>query len=833
MSQTKDRRLAKDVKWVGQILGDCIRTHLGSKGFEAVESSRQLSKKARSGDLRSGAQLQQRISRASDQQLLDLAKAFCEFMRISNTAEQTHRLRLLEEGKVRESDRLFGVLSRFEKEVGRKHLLKALLETEIDLVLTAHPTEAMPTLTRRACRQLADGLWQGDEARLKLAIETLWASPSISAKKPTPLEEAITNFSIVEDSLWESVPRLARLCEDTLNEELPADWSPFRFSSWMGGDRDGNPFVTAEMTKAVRREARLIALRLFGRDLDRLLIELKLPFLMKDKDLTQELQRWRDRLRTEERELRENLPVSQPVSEKELTDFLKALRERIAQASYHAIARGPLTSTLRRLKAFGLGLLRMDLRQASDIHEQIVEALAVLPSGRRYSEMTEDEKVEFLKKPIKLKEKPVLSPEGEDYRDLFAQMAREGTEGFNVLIVSMAESASDLLEADWLQRAFGLKAPLPVVPLFETPEALADSVSVMKRYWSETKSSGARSQIVMLGYSDSTKRGGLLASAWTLHRIQREMEAQAKKAGVSVIFFHGRGGSIGRGGGPVREAMRSMPVGTDLKRLRVTEQGESIESKFGLPGLAVRSFELYLMAVLEARLEKPHPRRDLWAQKMDQVAEASQKAFREFVYENPDFNEFFRQVTPVQELGLLKIGSRPSRRKKGIDLESLRAIPWIFSWTQNRALLASWLGTGEGLSQLSLRELQDMQKSWVFFQSVLGLIEMVMAKADMKTFRLYADQLLEPELQGQADRLIKNYEQTVRLIRKVRGEKSLLTFQPALRESIEIRTPYVEVMNRLQIEILKRRHAGSSSDVLEQAMALTISGIAAGMRNTG
>ncbi|HRO67660.1 MAG TPA: phosphoenolpyruvate carboxylase, partial [Pseudobdellovibrionaceae bacterium] len=474
----------------------------------------------------------------------------------------------------------------------------------------------------------------------------------------------------------------------------------------------------------------------------------------------------------------------------------------------------------------------------SDIHEKIIDELTkkTLPGG--YSALGENEKVEFLLKTPRIKGTPRLGEEGRDLRELFREMNAEGSEGFNCFIVSMTESVSDLLEARWIQQAFGMKDPLPVVPLFETPDALENAPAVMKEFWKHLPKKQVREdQQIMLGYSDSTKRGGLLASAWTLHRVQRDLEKEARRRKKSLVFFHGRGGSIGRGGGPVRVALRSLPMGTRLHRIRVTEQGESIESKFGLPGIALRTFELYMMAVLEGRFEKTSKHRDQWARMMDRIGEESQADFRAFIYEDPGFNRFFRAVTPVEELGVLNIGSRPSRRKKTTNLDSLRAIPWIFSWTQNRALLASWCGTGRVLRSYWDRgqgeTLKRMYREWPFFQSTLDLLEMVLAKSDMETFRLYASHLLEGDDLRRAQAVQAEYEITVRMIQKVMGERRLLQHHPVLRESIEVRTRYVEVLNRLQIEVLKRRRGGKASKTLDRALALTISGIAAGMRNTG
>ncbi|MBX3041124.1 MAG: phosphoenolpyruvate carboxylase [Bdellovibrionaceae bacterium] len=835
-----DPRLSKEVSLLGHVLGTYIRHQEGGPALALVEKARLLSKKARSGNARAGTELQALFRRSSDRDLAALSKAFCEFMRLANTAEQSHRLRTLDEGEVKMEDRLEGVLKSLSRRVGKSKLRQTIQELKIDLVLTAHPTEAMPPLTRRACRMVADGLRNEDALELARGVETLWTSDAVRLRKPTPLEEALSTFSIVEDSLWSSVPKAARLCEDLLGEKMPADWSPFRFSSWMGGDRDGNPFVTAEMTRRIRHEARRMALKLFARDLEQLAVDLDFHQDRKDpRSLATLLRTWSERLRKEERDLEHGRRSARAVREDDLRKVLHALHDRLEKAGLRAVAAGPLTDILRRLQAFGLGLFRLDIRQSSDVHEKVIQELTKKTLGREYSSLTESEKIKFLLKKPSLQAKAKLGPEGQDLRELFQDLSQSGGEGFNCFIVSMTEGVSDLLEAYWLQRAFGLKKTLPVVPLFETPEALGAAPAIMKEFWTHLPREHAKEdQQIMLGYSDSTKRGGLLASAWTLHRVQRDLEKEAVRLKKNLVFFHGRGGSIGRGGGPVREALRSLPVGSRLHRIRITEQGESIESKFGLPGIALRSFELYLMAVLEGRFEKPSRYREHWSRIMNEIAVDSEAAFRAFIYGDPGFNHFFRAVTPVEELGVLKIGSRPSRRKKTTDLNALRAIPWIFSWTQTRALLASWCGAGGPLHAYwkngQSGALKKMYREWPFFQSTIDLLEMVLAKSDMETFELYAQALLESEDLGRARAVKTEYETAVRIILKIKDERRLLEKASSLRESIEIRTRYVEVLNRLQIEILKRRRRhGKESEILDQALALTISGIAAGMRNTG
>jgi phosphoenolpyruvate carboxylase len=404
----------------------------------------------------------------------------------------------------------------------------------------------------------------------------------------------------------------------------------------------------------------------------------------------------------------------------------------------------------------------------------------------------------------------------------------------------MAANASDVLAPLFLMKVAGVTDKVRICPLFETPDALEKACAIMDDLYKIPvyRAHAGTHQQIMVGYSDSAKRGGYMNSAWEIYRLQSGLQAVGHKYKIKTTFFHGRGGSVARGGGPIETALLALPRPHQSGTIRVTEQGEAINAKFGLPEVAERTMELYLSGFLEAMLSKPEKQPASWIAAMDRLAHHSASVFRKVVYEQPDFMKHYTQLTPTAELSLLKIGSRPGRRKKDGGLESLRAIPWVFGWTQSRTLLPAWLGIAEALeaeiSAGNLKVLQDMYKRWPFFQSVIDLVEMVVAKADVEVTRYYSALLVEPSLQWMTEDYLARLAETKKTLLKVVQRKKLLETSKVLDRSIRIRSPYVDVLNILQAHLLKEYRALSRPPAaLRKTLALTIGGISAGMRNTG
>nr|GEW93240.1 phosphoenolpyruvate carboxylase 4 [Tanacetum cinerariifolium] len=524
------------------------------------------------------------------------------------------------------------------------------------------------------------------------------------------------------------------------------------------------------------------------------------------------------------------------------------------------LADGRLADLIRRVSVFGMVLMKLDLRQESGRHSETIDAVTNYLGMGKYSEWDEAKKLEFLAKELKGK-RPLIPPtievsaEVKEVLDTFRVAAELGSDSLGAYVISMASNASDVLAVELLQKDARLAVAgeqgrpcvggiLRVVPLFETVADLRGAGSVIRRllsidwYREHIIKNHSGHQEVMVGYSDSGKDAGRFAAAWELYKAQEDVVAACKEFGIKVTLFHGRGGSIGRGGGPTHLAIQSQPPGSVMGTLRSTEQGEMVQAKFGLPGIAVRQLEVYTTAVLLATLSPPKPPRDQnWRTLMEEISKISTKNYRSTVYENPEFLTYFQEATPQAELGNLNIGSRPTRRKTSVGIGHLRAIPWIFAWTQTRFVLPAWLGVGAGLKGVCdmghTEELKAAYNEWPFFQSTLDLIEMVLGKADIPIVKHYDEVLVSESRRGLGDQLRNELLTTENLVLVVTGHEKLSGNNKSLRMLIESRFPYLNPLNMLQVEILKRLRSDTENHKLRDALLITINGIAAGMRNTG
>ena len=544
----------------------------------------------------------------------------------------------------------------------------------------------------------------------------------------------------------------------------------------------------------------------------------------------------------------------------ELINTLMACYRSLISHSAHVVADGRLTDLLRRIHVFGMSLMKLDLRQESDRHSEALNTVTDYLGQGSYSQWDEDKRMEWLVAELGSK-RPLLPPAMPvsdnvcEVLDTFRVAAELGPTCLGAYVISMAHSASDVLAVELLQREAKVlvtgemgnaeNCPMRVVPLFETLRDLENCGVVMERLFSckwyrdQLRDFHGDHQEIMLGYSDSGKDAGRLAAAWELYRAQEDIVRICNKFDVKVTLFHGRGGSIGRGGGPMYLAIQSQPPGSVQGTLRVTEQGEMVQAKFGIPTVAVRQLEIYTTATLLATKSPPTPPRDeLWRSIMTNLGKDSCAAYRDVVFNDPNFISYFKNATPESELGNLNIGSRPTRRKKKSDITSLRAIPWIFAWTQNRLALPAWLGIGEALriaiENGYLPALQEMYEEWPFFQSTVDLIEMIMAKSNPSIAQLYEDVLVEDENEKMlGKRLRDSFELTCELLLAVSQHQRMGENNKTLRRLIDTRRPYLDPINYLQVEILRRLRKDSNNENLRDALLITINGIAAGMRNTG
>lgn len=874
-----DARLREAVHLLGKQLGETIRDQHGDAFLAKIESIRQGSKAARQGSPAGDRQLRETLGQLSDDELLPVARAFSQFLNLANIAEQHHRIRRrhVDEEPPFETRVLAELLQRL---VTAGHapaqLARQLGRLDIELVLTAHPTEvARRTLIRKydAITGLLAALDHGDlsagerddvHQRLRRLIAEAWHTEEIRRRRPTPVDEAKWGFAVIENSLWQALPNFLRKTDQALYQatglHLSLQAAPVRFASWMGGDRDGNPNVTASVTREVLLLARWMAADLYLRDIERLAAELSMQ--QASDELRQHVGAHPEPYRALLKQLRQRLLATRAWAEAALDgeqapgpEVLSDNRElleplEICYRSLHAcgmgvIAEGDLLDCLRRAACFGLFLLRLDIRQDASRHTAALAEITDYLGLGNYARWDEEQRLEFLQREL-VSRRPLLPPQhrpSAETAEVLATcrvIASAPAASLGSYVISMAAAPSDVLAVQLLLKEAGVQRSMRVVPLFETLADLDSAGPVIERLLGLP---GYRARLqgpqeVMIGYSDSAKDAGTTAAAWAQYRAQEALVEVCRRHGVELLLFHGRGGTVGRGGGPAHAAILSQPPGSVAGRFRSTEQGEMIRFKFGLPQLAEQNLNLYLAAVLEATLQPPPAPEPAWRAAMERLAADGVAAYRAVVREHPQFVEYFRQATPEQELGRLPLGSRPAKRGSG-GVESLRAIPWIFAWTQTRLMLPAWLGWEAALSNALERGeqalLEDMRARWPFFRTRIDMLEMVLAKTDQSVAALYDERLVEPGLRSLGLHLRDLLSHCSALVLVLTGQSQLLAHSPETRESITVRNIYLDPLHLLQAELLARcRRCGSEAgDPLEQALLVTVAGIAAGLRNTG
>ncbi|SQK77295.1 Phosphoenolpyruvate carboxylase [Tatumella ptyseos] len=743
--------MRSNVSMLGKLLGDTVKDALGENILERVETIRKLSKSSRAGNETDRQELLSTLQNLSNEELLPVARAFSQFLNLTNVAEQYQTISLQAQG-ANNPELLKQEFERLKQNnsLTRDDILKAIESLSIELVLTAHPTEITRRTLIHKLVEVNSCLKQLDHSdltdyerntimrRLRQLVAQAWHTDEIRKIRPTPVDEAKWGFAVVENSLWEGVPAFLRelneQAEETFGITLPVDFVPVKFTSWMGGDRDGNPNVTAPVTRHVIQLSRWKATDLFLRDIGVLISELSMSVCTDDvRELCgdpEALEPYRvilKRLRTQltntqtylERRLkgeRPSRPADLLIANEQLWDPLFAIYQSLKQCGMGIIANGQLLDTLRRIKCFGVPLVRIDVRQESTRHtEALAEITRYLGLGD-YESWSEADKQAFLIRELNSK-RPLLpqqwepGPETREVLETCRVVAEVPQGSIAAYVISMAKTPSDVLAVHLLLKEAGIRYAMPVAPLFETLDDLNNANDVMTQLlnidWYRGFIEGK--QMVMIGYSDSAKDAGVMAASWAQYQAQDALIKTCEKAGVALTLFHGRGGSIGRGGAPAHAALLSQPPGSLKGGLRVTEQGEMIRFKFGLPEVTIASLSLYTGAILEANLLPPPEPKPEWQAIMDQLSADSCNMYRGYVREHADFVPYFRSATPEQELGKLPLGSRPAKRRPAGGVESLRAIPWIFAWTQNRLMLPAWLGPGQHCKKQSL---QGNRKSW-------------------------------------------------------------------------------------------------------------------------
>lgn len=892
MNDDPHKPLRDDVRLLGELLGDTLRTHGSDELFETVERVRMLSKASRTGDASQFAELASLLATLPVESATPLARAFAHFLNLANVAEQHHRIRrrraYLADARSRPQpgscQEAFARL--IETGISPDALYDAICRLRIELVLTAHPTEVSRRTLIHKYNRVAELLARRDHVDLTIPeredvtealrreIVSAWETDEVRHDRPSPLDEVRGGLIVFEESLWYAVPAFLRSVDATLRRlagrGLPLDVAPLRFGSWIGGDRDGNPNVTPDVTRRACLLARWQAADLYLAEINELRDELSMSCASAElreatgnaREPYRELLRGvRTRLLATrdwtEAALREDVspPSDVYLEAAALAEPLRLCHRSLVATGDEVIANGRLADLLRRVATFGVTLARLDIRQESDRHADTLAAVTTSRGLGSYAEWDEATRVKFLEEELRAR-RPLVpadfsaAPEVMDVLDTFAMIARMPRESLGGYVITMTRQASDILAVQWLQHAAGVEHPLRIVPLFETAADLRHAPDVVARVLEidvyrqfidnlpRRRAAATAGQEVMVGYSDSSKDVGRLSAAWELYKAQEAIIETCRRSGVDITLFHGRGGSVGRGGGPTYLALQSQPSGSIDGTIRVTEQGEMIQALFGLPGIATRTMEVYTTGTLDAWLTPSPAARAEWRACMDQLAADAASAYRRYVHDTPSFLEYFRTATPLPELEYVNIGSRPARRKPAGGITTLRAIPWQLSWTQTRLILGAWLGTEEALERAIARgdgdQLRRMYREWPHFRSVMDLTAMALAKTDGRIAAEYERRLVPQRLQTLGAELRERLARAIRAVLDVTGHTELLAENAVLRRSIDVRNPYVDPINLVQIEVLRRlRGEGAADERLRDALVVTVNGIAAGMRNAG
>ena len=882
------KSLRDDVRHLGNILGKVIKKQEGSNFFNLVEKIRLLSKanvanKSRKEPFK---KILREVNKLSPQSLFKLTRAFNHFMNFYNLAESIDASRTLDQYENIKSNKKFQnifieeIFENFfkNKKISNNKIYNIAKSLNIGIVLTAHPTEVKRRTLIQKYHTLTEILEQrillnNYPSKLKILdkklydeITIIWNTDEIKRSRPTPPEEARWGLAIIEDSLWDTIPkvyrRLNQIFEKNMGKGLPKNFNPIEFGSWMGGDRDGNPFVTSEVTKRVILLSRWEAAKLYEKSLTKLIRSYSMEKcsnkILKATGKTFEpyrvyLRPLRDKLRTTHREIEQHLNYGKPLNEKillsereEILKPLRVVRESLEQNQNENIASGDLLDLMRRAKCFGINLARLDIRQESSRHSQLLNEFIKRKSGRNYNSWSETEKIKYLSDKIRGKNSInkfiFKNKENKEVWSTFKALSSQPKECLGAYVISMTSSASDILSVMYLQKEANIKSKLRVVPLFETLDDLINGKKIMEKLFSLKwyRKYILNKQEIMIGYSDSSKDAGKLSASWHQYKLQEEIIKLAKKYKINVTFFHGRGGSAGRGGGPIQATLRSQPPYSVNGKIRITDQGEVIQQKYGYEPLAKYNLCSYIGSVMEATLNPPPNPKKEWRNLIQNMSNVSTSSYRKNINQTSDFIRYFKTVTPHMALGKLSIGSRPSKRKNVDNINSLRAIPWVFAWTQIRLMLPAWLGTAEALRYSSIKKfkktLTDMEKNWPYFNSTMDLLDMVLSKVDPEISKIYEENLADQKLVRVGDKLRYQFNAVKKLNHDI-TPREILKQRKAFRGPAIIRNIYSEILNVLQVTVMKKQKQKKldkkSKKLLDDAMMTSIAGISAAIKNTG
>ncbi|MCM3652556.1 phosphoenolpyruvate carboxylase [Metabacillus litoralis] len=907
--------LRRDIKTLGHILGEILVHHGGMQLLEKVEKLRVMAITLRKNDDKDiYNELKEEIVNLDPPMRKQVIRAFSIYFHLINAAELNHRIRrrreyqLQDDHVVQKASIESAILSLKENKIDEATIQNVLNTISLELVITAHPTEATKrsvieiqkriatilknldntTLTKKERKKLEDSLLN--------EVTILWQTEELRERKPTVIDEVRNGLYYFDQTFFDVLPDIHQDLEEGLTEQFPKHkWEVpnfLHFGSWIGGDRDGNPNVTPEVTwetlirqreLAIKKykEALVELMKRFSHSTTRAKVSEELivnvendekTYLKIEKRWPVETEVYRRKIAIIIKRLKEvgNSEIGYQ-SANELLDDLLLIHQSVNNHQPADRELKMLNKLIRQVQLFGFHLATLDIRNHSGEHEAaITEILRKVKVTDDYAALSEDEKMKTLEN-VLMDPRPVLllnedySKETQEMIKVFT-MIKEAHETFGkksilVYLVSMTQSASDLLEVLVLAKEAGIyrlhadgtvESHLNVAPLLETVDDLIAGPNIMETlfnldvYRNHLKIHGD-SQEIMLGYSDGSKDGGTLTANWKLYKAQLEIHDMAKRHNIGLKFFHGRGGSLGRGGGPLNRSILSQPRETLGDGVKITEQGEVLSSRYLLEDIAYRSLEQATSTLIEASVnlseesEQQHLREKAWEEAMEEISDISLKKYQSLVFEDPDFLTYFTEATPLNEVGELNIGSRPSKRKNRNRFEDLRAIPWVFAWTQSRQLIPAWYAAGSGLESFAskgeenLKLLQRMYEEWPFFRSTIDNLQMALMKADITTAKEYTSLVHDKEI---ADRIFGNiveeYETTKAVLLKISDDEELLDHSPNIKESVHRRNPYVDPLNFLQVELIKElREQEEPNEELLTEVLLTISGIAAGLRNTG
>ncbi|MCK1745007.1 phosphoenolpyruvate carboxylase [Bradyrhizobium sp. 139] len=904
-----DARLRDDIRLLGRILGDTVRDQEGAELFDLVERIRQTSIRFhRDEDRLARRELEQILDSMSTSETVRIVRAFSYFSHLANIAEDQNNIRQM---RARSAVNGSGVLAETlsharDAGIGSDGLRNFFKTALVSPVLTAHPTEVRRKSTmdremqvaalldrRERVALTADEAAASDE-QLRREVLTLWQTNLLRRTKLTVLDEVANGLSFYDYTFLREVPRLVNALEDRLeegDEHASSELASFlRMGSWIGGDRDGNPFVTADVMRGTLRLQSSRVMQFYLEELHVLGSELSIAAHLAD--VSEELRTLAERSPdtsphrsgepyrlavsgiyarlTATAEMLEVEITRRPVgkgrpyeSVNELQADLDVLHRSLISNNARVIARGRLRLLRRAVDCFGFHLARLDIRQNSAVHERtIAELMDAASPGTSYLALGEDARISLLTNELR-STRSLVSPFVKYSDETMGELnvfhaaaeahAKFGSDAIPQCIISMCKGMSDMLEVAVLLKEVGLVHPsgrsaINIVPLFETIEDLQASSSIMDRMLSlhdyrRLVDSRGSVQEVMLGYSDSNKDGGFVTSGWELYKAEIGLVDVFERHGVRLRLFHGRGGSVGRGGGPSYDAIIAQPGGAVNGQIRITEQGEIISSKYSNAEVGRNNLEILAAATLEASLLHPRqsaPRRE-YLTAMDELSNLAFKAYRGLVYETDGFVDYFWESTVINEIATLNIGSRPASRKKTRAIEDLRAIPWVFSWAQCRLMLPGWYGFGSAVEQWIAEHpdqgmpfLKELYKEWPFFRMLLSNMDMVLAKSSIAIASRYAelvpDEALREKIFG---RIRREWHSCIETLLDIMGQDRLLQGNPLLERSVRHRFPYLDPLNHVQVELLKEHRAQNPDEQVLRGIQLTINGISAGLRNTG